>query len=131
MPKLENEQWEAFAREVAKGSTLSKAYEKAGYQATPESASASASRLLGNVNVAERVAELQDMAVQRTLVSIEKLTDELEEARELAMKDEKGAAAAVSAVMAKAKLHGLDVQKIDAKVNGAISITISSDDDNL
>lgn len=128
MPTLDNPQWEAFAREVSKGSTLTSAYIKAGYEATGASAQVNSSRLLSNAIVSERVAELQELAAQRTLVTIEKLTDELEEARELAMKDDKGAAAAVSAVMAKAKLHGLDVNKIDAKVNGQINLTISSDD---
>jgi phage terminase small subunit len=129
MPRLDNEKWELFAQGVAKGLTLTKAYEKAGYELTKESAWANSSRLLSNASVSDRVAELQELAVQRTLVSIEKLTDELEEARELAMKDDKGAAAAVSAVMSKAKLHGLDVNR--HKVEGEINITISSDDDKL
>lgn len=131
MPKLDNEQHEAFAREIAKGSTLTKAYLKAGYETTDAGAAASACRLLNDVRVTSRIAELQDLAAQKTLVTIEKLTDELEEARELAMKDDKGAAAAVSAVMAKAKLHGLDVNKVDAKVNGNITLNVSSDDINL
>ncbi len=131
MPRLENEKHELFAQGVAKGLTFTRAYEKAGYEATGMSASVSASRLLNDVKVSDRVAELQELAAQRTLVSIEKLTDELEEARELAMKDDKGAAAAVSAVMAKAKLHGLDVNKIDAKVNGNINLTISPVDADL
>jgi hypothetical protein len=126
MPRLDNEQWELFAQGVAKGLTLIKAYEKAGYTGLYFS---SASALLSNTKVSDRVGELQDLAAQKTLVSIEKLTDELEEARELAMKDDKGAAAAVSAVMSKAKLHGLDVNR--HKVEGGINITISSDDDKL
>lgn len=129
MPILDNEQWEAFAREVAKGSTLTKAYLKAGYDTTVEGASASGARLLGNVSVAARIAELQELAVQKTLVTIEKLTDELEDARELAMKDDKGAAAAVSAVMAKAKLHGLDVSKHEMK--GGFTVNVSSADAEL
>lgn len=129
MPRLDNEQWELFAQGVAKGLTLTKAYIKAGYSVEGNVAQAASSRLLGNVIVSDRVAELQELAAQRTLVTIEKLTDELEEARELAMSDDKGAAAAVSAIMAKAKLHGLDINK--HKVEGGINITISSDDDKL
>ena len=125
MPRLGNEQWELFAQGVAKGLTLTKAYEKAGYEAH----SSNAARLIGNDSVSNRVAELQELAAQRTLVTIEKLTDELEEARELAMRDDKGAAAAVSAVMAKAKLHGLDVNKLDIK--GGVTINITQDDANL
>lgn len=125
MPALDNPQWEAFAREVAKGSTLTKAYEKAGY----EPASSNAARLMANDSVADRVAELQQLAAQRTLVSIEKLTDELEDARELAMKDDKGAAAAVSAIMAKAKLHGLDVNKVETK--STMNVHILAEDERL
>lgn len=129
MPALDNPQWEAFAREVAKGSTLTKAYEKAGYEVSKESAWANSSRLLSNAKVADRVAELQEKAAQKTLVSIEKLTDELEDARELAMKDDKGAAAAVSAIMAKAKLHGLDVNKVETK--STMNVHILAEDERL
>jgi hypothetical protein len=45
------------------------------------------------------------------MVSVDSLTQELEEARKLAMSDEKGASAAVSAIMGKAKLHGLLIDK--------------------
>lgn len=131
MPKLKSAKHETFAREVAKGSSLTNAYLKAGYKTDENGAHASSSRLIDIPSVADRVAELQDMASQKTLVTIGRLTDELEEARNLAMRDDKGAAAAVSAVMAKAKLHGLDVNKIEAKINGNIAITISSDDGKL
>ncbi len=125
MPKLKLDQHEVFAREIAKGSLITNAYVKAGY--APHASSAS--RLLADKKITARVAELQEMAVQKTLVTIERLTDELEDARELAMRDEKGSAAAVSAIMAKAKLHGLDINK--HKVEGGINIIISSDDDRL
>lgn len=124
MPRLANEQWELFAQGVAKGLTFTRAYEKAGY----EPHQPNASRLICNDIVAARVAELQDLAAQKCLVSIEKLTDELEEARNLAMADDKGAAAAVSAVMAKAKLHGLDVNKTDVNLKGGINVNITQDD---
>jgi phage terminase small subunit len=131
MPRLDNEHWELFAQGVAKGLTLTKAYIKAGYEVEPNVAQANSSRLLSNAIVSDRVAELQELAAQKTLVTIEKLTDELEEARNLAMKDDKGAAAAVSAVMAKAKLHGLDVNKIDATIKAGITVTITQDEANF
>jgi phage terminase small subunit len=47
------------------------------------------------------------------MVTVESLTKELDEARLHALKDEKGASAAVAAIMGKAKLHGLLVDKQD------------------
>ena len=129
MSALENPQWETFAQEVAKGSSLVRAYEKAGYEANYDSARANSSRLLSYANVSERVAELQELAAQRTLVTIDNLTTQLEEARELAMKDDKGAAAAVSAIMAKAKLHGLDVNKVETK--STMNVHILAEDERL
>jgi phage terminase small subunit len=70
-----------------------------------------ASRILAKPRVAERVVELQAEARERSLVTVECLTEELEQARLLAMADEKGASAAVAAIMGKAKLHGLLVER--------------------
>lgn len=122
MPILDNPQHELFAQGVAKGMTLVAAYEKAGY----EPHDSNAARLIGNDRIADRVAELQELAAKRTLVTIDRLTDELEDARQHAMKDEKGASAAVSAIMGKAKLHGLDVNKHDI-AGLSFNISISKD----
>ena len=59
-----------------------------------------------NESVMKRVAELQSKAAERTVVTIEALTAELEEAREVAKKEGQGSAM-VAATMGKAKLHGL------------------------
>ena len=128
---LKNQRWELFAQNVAKGVMITKAYQQAGYEVAFNVAQSNSSRLLDNPSVLKRVKELQERAANKAVVTIEKLTEELEEARKLAMSDEKGAAAAVSAIMAKAKLHGLDVIKADVNLSGGINITISSDDANL
>lgn len=57
-------------------------------------------------SVRARVAELQANAAVNTVVTIERLTAELEEARQLAIA-RGNASAAVLAIVAKAKLHGL------------------------
>jgi hypothetical protein len=59
-----------------------------------------------NATIRSRVAELQANAAVSTVVTIEELTIELEQARQLAMA-RGNASAAVMAVIAKAKLHGL------------------------
>ena len=66
-----------------------------------------ACRLSANVSIRARLNELLEKATERTLVTVERATAVLEEARQLAMSHPKSAAAAVSASMSKAKLHGL------------------------
>lgn len=107
MPVLPNAKHERFAQGVAKGLSATEAYSKAGYKDHQPSAS----RLLSNVMVQSRVAELQEKAAIQVGVTLESLTEELEQARLLAMADEKGASAAVAASMGKAKLHGFLVER--------------------
>ena len=107
---------ERFAQCVAMGMTYSAAYRDA-YDAEnmkTESVNVSASKLMANPKVTLRVMELQEAARERTLVTIESLTAELEASRQLALQS-KQAGAAVSATMGKAKIHGLIVNK--AEVN--------------
>jgi phage terminase small subunit len=107
MPVLKKARHERFAQAIAKGKSATEAYAEAGYKGDRTAAS----RLSTYVNVVARVKELQSEGAERALVSIESLTTELEAARQLAMADEKGASAAVAAVMGKAKLHGLLIDK--------------------
>ncbi|GAB4225082.1 MAG: hypothetical protein Kow0032_00030 [Methyloligellaceae bacterium] len=65
-----------------------------------------ACRLKSNPNVALAIARLQEAHRSRHRVSVDGLTRDLEEARRLAM-GRRAPAAAVAAVMAKARLHGL------------------------
>lgn len=73
-----------------------------------------ACRVLANPKVSLMVAELQMEAQERTLVTVESITQELDEARSLAL-EEKQAAAATSAIMGKAKIHGLLIDKGEVK----------------
>lgn len=58
---------------------------------------------------------------ERCAVSVESLTEELEAARLSAMADKKGASAAVSAIMGKAKLHGLLIERHE--LTGGLTLT--------
>ena len=123
---------EAFARAYVETGNASEAYRRTynvGEKTKPESIWVKASELLANGKVSVRVAELQSAASERTLVTVESLTKELDEARLHALKDEKGASAAVSAIMGKAKLHGLLVEKHEH--SGAINLTVSPEDAEL
>jgi phage terminase small subunit len=69
-----------------------------------------AAELLANGKVAAHIARLRETHQQRHLVTVDSLTAELEEARDLA-KETKQSATLVAATLGKAKLHGLIVDK--------------------
>ena len=112
MPELTPKQ-QAFALAYVETGNASEAYRRAyevGEDTKPETIWSEASRTLADPKVTARVMELQQEARERTLVTVESLTRELNEDRELARSLEMPAAA-VSAVMGKAKLHGLITDK--------------------
>ena len=116
---------EAFARTYVETGNASQAYRDAysvAEETKPETVWVEACRLLAKPAVGKLVMELQEAARKRLQVTIESLTSKLEEARNLAMKDEKGASAAVSAVMGMAKLHGLliDKKEVAGKDGGTV-----------
>ncbi len=110
MAVLRNARHERFAQNKAKGMSIGPAYTAAGYKATGHSAEVSGARLLKNVEVQARIAELQNRAAEKTGYTIVKATEELEAARQLAA-TEKNPAAMVSAIMGKAKVNGLLLHK--------------------
>jgi hypothetical protein len=73
------------------------------------------SRAFSSVKVQSRIIELQELSLERHLITVEGLTTELEEARDVA-KEEGQAAAMATATMGKAKLHGLLTDKVESKV---------------
>src|SRR5215217_2081989 len=121
MLPLETARHEAFAQNVASGMALVEAYEQAGYDRND----GNAARLKGNDRVTARIRELQDEAKERTLVTIQALTAELEEARQLAL-EVSNPSAAVSATMGKAKLNGLLVDKAEVGLRFDIAERINA-----
>jgi phage terminase small subunit len=121
---------EAFALCYIETGNASEAYRRS-YDVSPdtkpESIWVNASKLLADAKVSQRVKLLQEEARALAIVSVGTLTTELEEARLHAMKDDKGASAAVSAVMGKAKLHGLLVDKMAATDTGGKDLPATSD----
>jgi hypothetical protein len=120
MPALKNPRHEAFAQAIfsgivnAKGGAHSQAeaYRRAGYRVTNgNSAKACASRLLTFANgIGERIKELQAIAAEQAVESADKCVQELNQLRRDAHAD-KAYAAAVSAVMGKAKILNLTVDQ--------------------
>lgn len=129
MPVLSNPKHERFAQELAKGKAQAAAYKAAGYKPSEHHAS----RLASHGKVRARVRELQSAAAKRTEVTIASLTEELDEARAIAL--EKGqVSAAVSATLGKAKLHGLgaETRRLTGPNGGPVEISLSNvTDDKL
>lgn len=121
---------EAFALAYVETGNASEAYRRA-YNAEntqPHVVWVKASELLANGKVSVRVAELQMKAQERTLVTVESITRELDEAREMA-RLAGNANAFTGAVMGKAKVNGLLVDKVDVKA--AFNVTIEGDDKEI
>ena len=129
MPVLKNARHERFAQAVAKGMSAAAAFAAAGFCPNPQNAG----RLTKNETVRNRITELQTKASERTVVTVESLTKEFEEARALAI--QKGQiSAAVQATTGKAKLAGLmiDTRRHTGPNGGPIEINLSGiPDDKL
>jgi phage terminase small subunit len=122
MPELRNLRHERFCQEYVRGphaGNATSAHEAAGFKRNRGHASklANAPHIVARVTelrtaTAQALAQAADDAIARTGLTIERLIVEMEEARQLAMKNGQSSAA-VSAVIAKAKIAGLWVEKRD------------------
>lgn len=110
MPALSDPKHEMFANLIFNGAKVGQAYVDSGY--APHASSAS--RLRSSAKVRARIDELQARQQIRHDVTVDTITKELDEAAKDAAKDS-GHAARVAAIMGKAKLHGLiiDKQKVE------------------
>lgn len=106
MPMLSNQRHEAFARAISRGEAASRAY-GAVYHTTGNVAESAGVRLLRNVQVAQRVAELKGGAAERTEKTVASLVADLDEAIIFARQCN-NPSAVVSAITAQAKLLGLE-----------------------
>ena len=129
MAILTNPRHEAFAQALARGMSASAAYVECGYKANRHNAAA----LAREEHIRTRVTELQEEklaihkqataeAVANAKVTIESLIAEAEAARAKAMSEKGGAAAAVSALTAKAKLAGMWREKVDQHNTGTSTV---------
>lgn len=123
--KLTDKQEAACQAYIECGGNQSKAYRKA-YDCSnskPETVWVNSCKLFADANVMQRVIELQAEHLERHNVTVDSITTELDEARDLA-KTEKQPAAMTGAITAKAKVHGLitDKRELTGKDGGAIQI---------
>jgi hypothetical protein len=139
MPALANSRHEAFAQALARGLSTAAAYAEAGYKPNRGNAH---TLLKQNECISKRVEEIQAeqlaihqqataQAAANAQVTIESLIAEVDAARIKAMSEKGGAAAAVSALIAKAKLAGMWREKIDQHTTGTVSTVwnVSWDDE--
>ena len=107
---------EAFALAYVETGNASEAYRRS-YNAEkmkPSVIAVKASELLAHGNVSVRVKELQAAAVDEHKIKVSDILRELEEARVVALQQEKPQAAAmVAATMGKAKLLGMLTDKME------------------
>ncbi len=122
MAILQNARHERFAQDKAKGKSTGPAYTAAGYKATGHSAEVAGGRLLKNVEVRNRVAELQgrtakqitdvrDAARQHTLAAVETLVSVMEDLKA----PHSARVAAANGLLDRG--HGKAVQHIEAEIN--------------
>jgi hypothetical protein len=125
MPVLKNPRHEAFAQALARGMSAAAAYAEVGYRPHRHNAAT----LARKKHISVRVSELQEEqlaihqqaaaeAAANAKVTIESLIAEAEAARLKAMSEKGGAAAAVTALTAKAKLVGMWREKVDQHNTG-------------
>ena len=106
MPVLENTRHEKFCQLRMQGKTLEEAYEKAGYKPHRQLAH----RLMTKDYIKDRIAELQNGAVQTFEVTVESMAKQFDEDRALCLQWKQGGAA-IAAGIAKAKLFGLMTER--------------------
>lgn len=108
MPALQNPKHERFAVELSQGVSATQAYVIAGYKPNQPSAA----RLLSNVMVKARIAEIQARSVIKTEVTLASLIEEAGQIQAAAQAD-KQYSAATAALTARAKLAGLWVERAE------------------
>ena len=126
MSKLTDKQETACQALIENGGNQSEAYRTAfnADNMAPETIWKEACLLFKNPKVAVRVLELQAEHRERHNVTVDTITKELDENREVA-KSEKQSAAMTAATMGKAKIHGLvtDKKELTGKDGAPIAIT--------
>lgn len=107
-----NARQERFCLGLSEGLPQSRAYIEAGYTARGNAAEVEASKMVRLPKVAARVAELRADAAKRSEITVDDLVAELDVMLQLA-RATKNPSAGVTAIMGKAKLLGLIIDKAE------------------
>ncbi len=118
---------ESFCQRYIETGNASEAY-RLSYQAggmKPESVNRSAKEMLDNPKITSRLSQLRELHQKRHNVTIDSLTAELDELRRLASEAQQFSPA-VTAVMGKAKLHGIGSENVrlsgELELNAKVTI---------
>jgi phage terminase small subunit len=117
---------EGFCQDYIKTGNQSEAY-RLNYNSgkmLPASINNKAYELMQNVDITSRITTLQERIAKKFEVTVESLTRELEEDRQLA-RDLEMPSAAISALSVKARIHGLDKQVLSNDPNNPMPATIN------
>jgi phage terminase small subunit len=117
---------EGFCQDYIKTGNQSEAY-RLNYNSgkmLPASINNKAYELMQNVDITSRIATLQERIAKKFEVTVESLTRELDEDRQLA-RDLEMPSAAISALSVKARIHGLDKQVLSNDPNNPMPATIN------
>jgi hypothetical protein len=121
MPVLKNPRWEAFCQQVIRSTcgdksvsfTQSEAYQRAGFKAKGEGARVNAHRLMRlQESVVARIEELRAEFAKETKETLEGIVAELNDTATEAKAD-RAHSARTSAISTKARLLGLEVQRVE------------------
>lgn len=123
MPALKNQRQERFCQLVAQGTVPVKAFPLAGYR--PHRSHPY--RLGDTGRVKARLAELTKGLAMKTRVTVETISDQLDEDRAFAKAVDQ-AGPALNATIAKAKLHGLIVDRKESGAPGDFASQNTVDD---
>jgi phage terminase small subunit len=106
---LKNHQRERFVQALIKGEAMGDAYVAAGYKRNDKNAA----RLRSNPEVAARIAELQEKAAERAVITVESITSRLLKIAEKgeAKEDASLLQVARASLMDAAKLNGLVIDR--------------------
>lgn len=116
---------ESFAQQVAEGKTYSDAYRYA-YDAKgmkDNTINSKAYLLMAKDYIRARVEELRKPVVEETRVTLKRHLDDLLKLRNMAAKSEQWAAA-IQAEKIRGKASGLHIDKLDATVDGNLTVEI-------
>lgn len=117
---------EGFCQDYIKTGNQSEAY-RLNYNSgkmLPASINNKAYELMQNVDITSRITTLQERIAKKFEVTVESLTRELEEDRQLA-RDLEMPSAAISALSVKARIHGLDKQVLSNDPSNPMPATIN------
>lgn len=110
----------------AKSGNATQAYKDAGYKTkNDEIARAAASRLLTNVNVSARIAEINTQIESRKIMDVEEMQQRLTAFARMETTTSEGIA--IKAMDLLGKMQGVYLQRQEIDINGSIPVVIRDD----